>query len=397
MEVHALQDLGDFTQALASEVLVLEHVRLGLADQVADRLDVGHLEAVVRTHRELELVDVAQELIINELEKIGFADPAKAYTNLLAVRDGEVYAPPSPKRLKVMRTLGPALITEIAKSAAPDQALLNLSKFSHCIGGRTGFLTLLAENPETMRLLITLFANSQFLTDLFLNRPELIDTLEREGKSEWARTLRGYWETKVDRFVNHTPNLYGSEFAFDSTGFESTGAFAKYAMTRNTPDFRARVTSEAALKFMNLQLLLNTSDRGWLERLALAYKERRPVRVEDDLGVGIDPARQTVFDMARQAKLTVREWTAVGVSLGLSGAGILPRLPWPRAVLLLISFIFMARGAIVILDILRLILGADYPIRQTVFSLVALVIGLILLTGTITQWQAIGASRPQGR
>ncbi|HEX9145954.1 MAG TPA: bifunctional [glutamate--ammonia ligase]-adenylyl-L-tyrosine phosphorylase/[glutamate--ammonia-ligase] adenylyltransferase, partial [Candidatus Binatia bacterium] len=36
-----------------------------------------------------------QELIINELEKIGFADPAKAYTNLLAVRDGEVYAPPS--------------------------------------------------------------------------------------------------------------------------------------------------------------------------------------------------------------------------------------------------------------------------------------------------------------
>jgi glutamate-ammonia-ligase adenylyltransferase len=38
---------------------------------------------------------------------------------------------------------------------------------------------LLAENPETMRLLITLFADSQFLTDLFLNRPELIDTLIR--------------------------------------------------------------------------------------------------------------------------------------------------------------------------------------------------------------------------
>ena len=78
-----------------------------------------------------------------------------------------------------MRTLGPALIAEIAKSSAPDQALLNLSKFSHRLGGRTGFLTLLAENPQTMRLLITLFADSQFLTDLFLNRPELIDTLIR--------------------------------------------------------------------------------------------------------------------------------------------------------------------------------------------------------------------------
>lgn len=107
--------------------------------------------------------------------------------------------------------------------------------------------------------------------------PELIATLEEQGKEEWARTLRGHWEGKVDRFVNRTPNLYGSEFAFDSTGFESTGAFAKYAMTHaakpaeppaaDVPadDFRRRVSYDAALKFMNFQLLLNMSDRGWLE------------------------------------------------------------------------------------------------------------------------------------
>ena len=120
-----------------------------------------------------------RELIIRELEKVGFADADKAYENLLAVRDGESFAPPSAQRLKIMRTLGPALIAEIAKSGAPDQALLNLSRFSHRIGGRSGFLRLLAENPETMRLLITLFADSQFLTELFLTRPELIDTLIR--------------------------------------------------------------------------------------------------------------------------------------------------------------------------------------------------------------------------
>ncbi len=107
--------------------------------------------------------------------------------------------------------------------------------------------------------------------------PELIAELERDGKSEWARTLRGHWEGKVDRFVNRTPNLYGSEFAFDSTGFESTGAFAKYAVSRTRPagaevtsdrpsdEFRAKVRPEAALTFMNFQLLLNMSDRGWLE------------------------------------------------------------------------------------------------------------------------------------
>ncbi len=69
--------------------------------------------------------------------------------------------------------------------------------------------------------------------------------------------------------------------------------------------------------------IIRTSDRGWLERLAQAYRDRVPVVVEDDLGVGIDPARQSVLDMARHVRLTVREWTAVGVSLGLSGAGVL--------------------------------------------------------------------------
>jgi hypothetical protein len=91
--------------------------------------------------------------------------------------------------------------------------------------------------------------------------PELIDALDREGKTEWAADLRKHWEGKVDRFVNRTPNLYGSEFAFDSTGFESTGAFAKYLRTHSV----ASITPEAAKKFSDFQLSLNMADRGWLE------------------------------------------------------------------------------------------------------------------------------------
>jgi [glutamine synthetase] adenylyltransferase / [glutamine synthetase]-adenylyl-L-tyrosine phosphorylase len=148
------------------------------------------------------------DLIIQELENAGFADPPKAYANLLAIRDGEVYAPPSPRRLKVMRMLGPALITEIAKSSAPDRALLNLAEFSHRIGGRTGFLTLLTENPETMRLLIRLFADSQFLTDLFLNRPELIDTLIRVDLTRIEKT-RNEMLAELHAAVNEQGDLEG--------------------------------------------------------------------------------------------------------------------------------------------------------------------------------------------
>ena len=84
---------------------------------------------------------------------------------------------------------------------------MNLAKFSHSIGGRTGFLTLLAENPETMRLLVTLFADSQFFTDLFLHRPELIDTLirvdltrvDKTADEMLARAARGLDEAQGHR------------------------------------------------------------------------------------------------------------------------------------------------------------------------------------------------------
>lgn len=91
--------------------------------------------------------------------------------------------------------------------------------------------------------------------------PELIDALSAEGKGEWAADLRHHWEGKVERFINRTPNLYGSEFAFDSTGFESTGAFAKYANTHAIPG----VTSGSVKQFTDFQMTLNMADRGWLE------------------------------------------------------------------------------------------------------------------------------------
>jgi hypothetical protein len=95
--------------------------------------------------------------------------------------------------------------------------------------------------------------------------PELIATLEDQGKQDWADNLRKFWEGKVRRFVMDTPNLYGSEFAFDSTGFESTGAFAHYALRRDAAAFRQAVPLAKAQEFMDFQLRLNMSDRGWIE------------------------------------------------------------------------------------------------------------------------------------
>jgi glutamate-ammonia-ligase adenylyltransferase len=202
-----------------------------------------------------------RDVIVAELRELGFTEPERAYENLLAVRDGESYAPPSAKRLQVLRALGPALIADIAKSGAPDQALLNLAKFTHRIGGRTGFLTLLAENPETMRLLITLFAESQFLTDLFLNRPELIDTLirvdltrVRKNRDEMLSELRTALDEQndIEAKLNSLRRYRTEEFI--RIGLHDLGGASELTPVLRELSMLAEVCVEAAFRMTRAEL-----------------------------------------------------------------------------------------------------------------------------------------------
>jgi hypothetical protein len=100
---------------------------------------------------------------------------------------------------------------------------------------------------------------------------DLIDALEESGKHQHAEELRHHWEKKVAYFVNQDPYLFGSEYSFDSTGFESTHALARWALERMTEPVRhpadagVLINREAALRFMDRQLRANIADRGWLE------------------------------------------------------------------------------------------------------------------------------------
>ena len=155
----------------------------GAVRRIFDRLFYGAQKEIVATKRTpgeeiwKDLDD--EEKVVVKLTGLGLAEPQKAYNSLLALRDGATYSPPSPRRLKVMRTLGPALMEMVIQSVAPDDALFHLVEFVHQVGGRTGFLSLLAENPKTMRALVSLFTQSQFLTEMFVKRPELLDSLIR--------------------------------------------------------------------------------------------------------------------------------------------------------------------------------------------------------------------------
>lgn len=110
---------------------------------------------------------------------------------------------------------------------------------------------------------------------------DVVAALFAEGMREEAERLLLHWDRKARTFVNDRPDLFRSEYAFDTTGFEETHALAKYALRVADPgppeeprevrdgwvDYlpSTQIPLEAAEEFMELQMDANVFCRGWLE------------------------------------------------------------------------------------------------------------------------------------
>ncbi len=128
-----------------------------------------------------------EERALWKLQELGFRDTEGAYRELKLLRDGPARARSTPRRRKLLRQLAPALLGEIGRSADPDRALRNLARFLTAAGARSTFLSLLLENPETMRLLVRLFGTSEYLSNFLIAHPELLDALVR---ADLAKVMR---------------------------------------------------------------------------------------------------------------------------------------------------------------------------------------------------------------
>ena len=96
---------------------------------------------------------------------------------------------------------------------------------------------------------------------------EVIDALRDEGLNAEADALESHWEKKVKYFIYDHPYPYGSEFAVDTTAFESTHALAKWAMENPlVPDpEHPDVNQQDVENFLHRQMVANIAVRGWLE------------------------------------------------------------------------------------------------------------------------------------
>ncbi|MGA2557716.1 MAG: DUF5695 domain-containing protein, partial [Verrucomicrobiota bacterium] len=105
---------------------------------------------------------------------------------------------------------------------------------------------------------------------------DLLAALQTEGMTSQYNQLLPYWEAKVAYYATGNPNLFGSEYGFDSTGFEAAQAFAKYAVTHAGSDAAMGSANPAlflqqASNFMHTEVTANMFDRGFLETAYYHY------------------------------------------------------------------------------------------------------------------------------
>ena len=166
-----LTALREHTQAVHTIFRSLFHIPEGSSEA-----DVSAEQAAIEALFD-ELHD--PERTQQRLEQLGFRDLTHTYERLRLLHDGPAYAPAPPRRRELLYALAPTLFHEVCRSADPDRALASVADLIASIGARSSFLSLLRENPHTLRTLIGLFGTSSYLSRIFLRRPEFLDSLVR--------------------------------------------------------------------------------------------------------------------------------------------------------------------------------------------------------------------------
>jgi len=169
-----LDEVALFWSTLRSHTEAVHQIFCSLFHVVEERTE----------HDEPEISALLRELHHEErtlwrLQQLGFRELHESYQNLCLLHDGPGHAPASPKRRKLLYALAPVLFREVSRAADPDRALAAMAHLVASIGARSSFLSLLRENPSTLRTLVGLFGTSAYLTQVFLRHPELLDSLVR--------------------------------------------------------------------------------------------------------------------------------------------------------------------------------------------------------------------------
>jgi glutamate-ammonia-ligase adenylyltransferase len=136
------------------------------------------------------------------LGRYPFRDIASAYQNLNQLATESIRFLSTRRCRQFLASIASPLLQALAETPDPDMALVNLEKVSASLGGKAVLWELFSFNKPTLKLYVDLCAWSEFLSEILINNPGMIDELldslvlnqprtKEELKQELADLCRG--------------------------------------------------------------------------------------------------------------------------------------------------------------------------------------------------------------
>ncbi len=117
------------------------------------------------------------ETIRAVLGRYPFRDVQGAYHNLVQLAQETVPFLSTRRCRHFLASIAPELLRAVADTPDPDMALVNLEKVTNSLGAKTVLWELFSFNPPSLKLYVDLCAWSQFLSEILINNPGMIDEL----------------------------------------------------------------------------------------------------------------------------------------------------------------------------------------------------------------------------
>lgn len=117
------------------------------------------------------------ETIRAVLGRYPFRDVQGAYQNLVQLAQESVPFLSTRRCRHFLASIAPSLLRAVADAPDPDMALVNLEKVTNSLGAKTVLWELFSFNPPSLKLYVDLCAWSQFLSEILINNPGMIDEL----------------------------------------------------------------------------------------------------------------------------------------------------------------------------------------------------------------------------
>jgi glutamate-ammonia-ligase adenylyltransferase len=111
------------------------------------------------------------------LGRYPFRDVQGAYHNLSQLAQEAVPFLSARRCRHFLASIAPRLLRALAETPDPDMALLNLERVTASLGAKSVLWELFSFNPPSLKLYVDLCAWSEFLSEILINNPGMIDEL----------------------------------------------------------------------------------------------------------------------------------------------------------------------------------------------------------------------------